>query len=390
MQAVNFLKGLALAVALLATGCATNKPAGQGTAMPTTKKSPSVSDVSGNASATGGDHKKVKFKARKSAIAAKLAALTPADKAAAEKLGWPLEKVAELEAKQIYQMTEPEVDQYLRYVHEAEPELANRIVRIGRHNIGQPYEIYLLGEFPFETYDPQPLYCIDKSDCVVFAEHTYAMALGADWPSFFAMLQRIRYKDGQIGVVSRNHYTESDWDRNNTWLVKDVTQELAGDAAVPFKVSVDRSKFLKGRYNLESDIPKVEFTDYYVPFDKVKDIEAKLEPGTFVNVIRTKGGGCWAGHTGLITKSADGTTNFMHSTTPTVKEQPIQEYIAGHRARDAKKPENAQLAGFKFLRLEKDPLANLRAIDGPDAPRVTSPLGTLSPNVKPISAVAKP
>ena len=33
------------------------------------------------------------------------------------------------------------------------------------------------------------------------------------------------------------------------------------------------------------------------------------------------------------------------------------------------------LVGFKFLRLEADPLVNLRKIDGDDAPRVTLPRG---------------
>lgn len=34
-----------------------------------------------------------------------------------------------------------------------------------------------------------------------------------------------------------------------------------------------------------------------------------------------------------------------------------------------------RLLGFKFLRLEENPLANLRQLDGADAPRVTLPGG---------------
>ena len=34
-----------------------------------------------------------------------------------------------------------------------------------------------------------------------------------------------------------------------------------------------------------------------------------------------------------------------------------------------------RLVGFKFLRLADDPLAQLRQLDGPDAPRVTLPNG---------------
>lgn len=40
------------------------------------------------------------------------------------------------------------------------------------------------------------------------------------------MLQRIRYKDGVIGVLTRNHFTEADWVVNNSWLIKNITDSL--------------------------------------------------------------------------------------------------------------------------------------------------------------------
>src|SRR5258708_6035513 len=92
--------------------------------------------------------------------------------------------IAPLLAKPLYQFTETEVGTYLKYLQTAEPNLRKRIVHLARKNIGQPYEIYLLGEMPFETYDPQPIYCLGKSDCLVFTEHMYAMALSSDWSGF--------------------------------------------------------------------------------------------------------------------------------------------------------------------------------------------------------------
>ena len=85
--------------------------------------------------------------------------------------------LAALSAKPLYQFTEAEVGSYLAQLHATEPDLRKRVVHLARKNLGQPYELYLLGEMPFETYDPQPLYSLTKSDCLVFAEHTYAMAL---------------------------------------------------------------------------------------------------------------------------------------------------------------------------------------------------------------------
>ncbi|MBC7186459.1 MAG: DUF1460 domain-containing protein [Calditrichaeota bacterium] len=147
------------------------------------------------------------------------AALLPARKPAlsnqelevAARLGMSAEQLLRMQRTPLYRFSEREVDLYLRYLREVEPDLRLRVQHLARKMVGQPYQIFLLGEFPFEIYDPDPLFSLRKSDCLVFAEHMYAMALAHDWPSFMALLQRIRYKDGRIGMLTRNHYTEADW-----------------------------------------------------------------------------------------------------------------------------------------------------------------------------------
>jgi hypothetical protein len=276
----------------------------------------------------------------------------------------------------------------LKHLSATEPDLRKRILHLARKNIGQPYELYLLGEMPFEPYDPQPIYCLDKSDCVVFAEHTYAMALSRNWPSFMRMLQRIRYRDGRLGVATRNHYTEADWNVSNAWLVDDITAQLAGDEAVKFKQTIDRSKFLKNRYRLDVNIPVEKHENIYLPYELIDRAKGQLQDGDFVNVVRaTKkpgapeneifGGSAFVGHVGLIAHGPKGEVHMIHSAEPRVREEPLDEYIArslrDKDTRDAAgKP---RLVGFKFLRLRDEPLEKLRKIDGPEAPRVTLPSG---------------
>jgi hypothetical protein len=297
-----------------------------------------------------------------------------------------------LESKPLYQFTEAEVGAYIKHLQSTEPSLRKRIVHLARKNIGQPYAIYLLGEMPFETYDPQPIYCLAKSDCVVFGEHTYAMALAGDWPAFMRMLQRIRYRDGQIGVATRNHYIEADWVKSNQWLVRDISAEIAGgqnseNCGVAFEERIDRAKFLKGRYNLTVDIPVEMHHDLYLPYTQVDRIAEHLEDGDLVNVVRgvvkpgdspaeAVPGSVFVGHVGFVAHGPDGELHMIHSTPPAVREEPLAEYIARSTASAAEldaagKP---RLVGFKFLRLEDDAIANLRKLDGPAAPRVSLPL----------------
>ena len=289
--------------------------------------------------------------------------------------------------KPLYRFSEAEVGLYLKYLRAAVPDLRQRIVHLARKNIGQPYEIYLLGELPFETYDPQPIYCLSKSDCLVFCEHTYAMALTNDWPGFMRMLQRIRYHDGQIGVATRNHYTEADWNLSNRWLVREITGEIAGDKAVKFEERIDRSKFLLKTFGCKVDLPVEDHHDAYLPIAEIALALPHLQDGDFVNVVRGAvgpvshqnteiyGGDVWVGHTGLIARGADGSVHLIHSSEPAVREEPLTEFIARSVAAGHAPNAKQRLLGFKFLRLEPDPLANLRKIDGDQTPRVTLPGG---------------
>jgi len=260
--------------------------------------------------------------------------------------------------KPIYQMSPVEAGRYVAWQHAAEPDLRKRIAAIGRKNIGQPYILNLLGEFPFEVHDNLPLFSLDHSDCVVFAEHTYAMALSRSWEEFFWMLQRIRYKDGVIGVATRNHYTELDWNVANRWLVTDISAALAGAGGPAYDMRVDRARFLKTRHNTVREIPVETSRQAYVPKESVAAIAAQLQEGDFVNVISTRNGEHWASHVGLVVLGPNGERHFLHSSEPKVREETFESFIARaleREARNAREGKNGQrLAGFKFLRLNEN------------------------------------
>ncbi len=259
----------------------------------------------------------------------------------AQQLGMDVPDLEKLKFKPLYKMEPAEIDRYLRFLYIVEPDLQKRIVHLARKNLGQPYEIYLLGEYPYELYDPQPLYELSKSDCVVFSEHTFAMALSSNWPEFFHTLMKLRYKDGKISVLSRNHYTVADWDRSNAWFLKDITRKVGGEKAAPLNQVVRRKAFFKKRYGLETDIPDQKVKDWYVPREVILENMDRLQAGDFVNVIRGNENSQYAGHVGLITKGENGETYFLHSTPPKVKEEPLAQYL--------EKTKNRTL-GMKFLR----------------------------------------
>jgi len=297
--------------------------------------------------------------ARTTTTAMSLVVPTPAQIEAADHAGVPRDELARLLGTPLHKMKPRDVDRFLAYEQEAVPDLRMRVADLARKNLGQPYELYLLGEFPYEVVDDQPLFELGKSDCVVFVEHTYAMALSRSWSEFFWMLQRIRYKDGIIGVTTRNHYTEQDWDRENAWLVTDASAELAGDRAVTYEMKVDRQRFFRNRYKLEAAFPVQTTTEVFVPKEAVADVLPSLRDGDLVNVISKKGTDHWASHVGLVVTAPDGTRHFLHSSEPVVREETFASFIERAEAREAKNAaankHDKVLAGFKFLRLNDAP-----------------------------------
>jgi Protein of unknown function (DUF1460) len=267
--------------------------------------------------------------------------------------------LAALAQPPLHTLKPAQLDSYLRLLHAAEPDLRARVSTIARRFIGQPYELYLLGEFPFELTDPQPLFSLQASDCVVFVEHVYAMALSRSWAEFFWMLQRIRYRDGVIGVTTRNHYTEPDWITANRWLVSDLTTSLLPEAAVPYQMRVDRTAFFRDRYKLRHDVPVQVHHDSYLPYPRVAELLPQLKAGDLVAIISGQGGSAWASHVGLVVEGDDGERRLVHSGEPEVREERFQAFIDHALARDARNRASGKqrpvLLGFKLLRLNDQP-----------------------------------
>lgn len=275
----------------------------------------------------------------------------------------------------IYQLTPAQLNDRLPTFQKNESSLPARVIDIARSNIGQPYDLYLLGEAPFESIDPQPVYNLQKSDCVVFVEHSLAMAMSKDFPSFLRVLQRIRYHNGEIGVRTRNHYTETDWNVNNQWLVHEITNDLGGADIKQYKQVVDRKAFFKERYKIDVDVPKQPDTESYIPYAKIPEIKSQLRTGDIVNFVKgTSDSSAWVHHVGFVAVMPNGDVHIIHSSEPRVREEPIEAFIARNTENNTKNDadKKARHRGFKFLRLNDDPMANLRAIDG-DSVRVTVP-----------------
>lgn len=105
---------------------------------------------------------------------------------------------------------EEAADILLRFQNETS--VTKRLDIISRIFVGLPYgKGGPLGEGPDGKYDQDPLYRFDTFDCTTYLETIMALALARDVNEFEVTLDKIRYENGEVDYLKRNHFTDLQW-----------------------------------------------------------------------------------------------------------------------------------------------------------------------------------
>lgn len=132
---------------------------------------------------------------------------------------------------------------------------------IGQEYLGATYLSNPLGEgLP---PDSDPIFRTDAFDCTTFVET--AMANGD-----VNVLTQIRYKDGKIDFLNRNHFIESDWLINNSDIVENVSAQYA--PVSQRAVIIDKQNWLKTVYGIGAEFSKQTVVLDYIPYKDLPKI----------------------------------------------------------------------------------------------------------------------
>ncbi len=106
--------------------------------------------------------------------------------------------------------------------------MSTRLNQISRYFLNKPYQYNALGEGPGACYDQGPLYRTDIFDCETYIDTVVAIALSSNFDTFTQCIKQIRYQDGEVSFVKRNHFASIDWNPNNqkAGIFKDITKNL--------------------------------------------------------------------------------------------------------------------------------------------------------------------
>ncbi|WP_419419353.1 N-acetylmuramoyl-L-alanine amidase-like domain-containing protein [Legionella sp. D16C41] len=107
-------------------------------------------------------------------------------------------------------------------------EMATRIDKISAYFLDRPYILGSLGEGSTAPFDQFPRYRTDGFDCETYVTTVIALALANQLTDFTQCLSKIRYYQGQVDYLARNHFTGLDWNGNNQQqgFVKDITTTI--------------------------------------------------------------------------------------------------------------------------------------------------------------------
>ena len=169
---------------------------------------------------------------------------------------------------------------------------------------------------------------LNRFDCMTFVESVLALSIDymspdPDYHNFESILQKIRYRGGNIsGYTSRLHYT-SDWIFDNTQkqTVVDRTKQLGGLAFRPVltymsthpqsytqlkdnKQAVDSMRLIEKQINLRKAMN-------YIPKYKVATIEKNINSGDII-MITTSTPGLDYAHVGFAVRD-NNVLKFVHA-----------------------------------------------------------------------------
>ncbi len=90
--------------------------------------------------------------------------------------------------------------------------LSARLDLLSQKFLGLPYGVGgPLGEGQSGRYDQDPLYRFDRFDCTTYLETIISLARAMDVQDFEQKMNEIRYENGEVDFLKRDHFTDLQW-----------------------------------------------------------------------------------------------------------------------------------------------------------------------------------
>lgn len=235
------------------------------------------------------------------------------------------------QSKKIYEISKWEIDSILTTTSEERLTVTERMKFYSEFFLGMPYGLTCVGDGPYALYDTQPQLTFDTTNCMVYCEDVLALAISDNFENFFNNLQQIRYKDGVVGMKTRNHYTMADWLPENSWLLHDVAENVAGEKSKTLTRTISHEQFFKKKGITDTRYVKEDrtLTVNYIPFDALMDVKENFCDGDILALLFKNLDNIFSAHMLMFYETSSGEVIRESSLSKsTVLDTPYDEWVA--------------------------------------------------------------
>jgi N-acetylmuramoyl-L-alanine amidase-like protein len=250
----------------------------------------------------------------------------------------------------IGKMTHAEIDSLLRSNAKMDLSITDRINLYSEMFLETPYSWTATGDGPYALLETYPLVNFQETNCMVYCEHVLALSISDSWDNFFNNLQQIRYKDGLIGMKTRNHYTMADWLPENNWILDDVSRKVGGEYTASMTRTISHENFFKGKGMDDLRYVKLDrsITVEYVPMEYLDKVKSNIHDGDIVALLYANKDNVFSAHM-LMLVEKEGKLFFREASTSTYStfETEYDQWLENKATTD-------KYAGLAFMRVKEE------------------------------------
>ena len=171
--------------------------------------------------------------------------------------------------------------------------VGKRLTQISQPFVGAPYQLSPLGEGEGIGPDPDPRLRFDAFDCTTFVETSIALTLAENLEEASALLDVLRYRNGEADFLERRHFPAAEWIPELTKLgfLRDVTRYVGRKDVVIERKILNASVWERRKKPTFLELPNERIPDGtfalpVLPLDKVKQHMRRIPNGTVLNLVR--------------------------------------------------------------------------------------------------------
>ncbi len=253
----------------------------------------------------------------------------------------------EVKSERFMDLSADEVDEILEAASHLPPH--DRLERLSRHFLGTPYVVGPLGEGPGHAKDPDPLFRLDQVDCLTLLESLWGMMQATTLDETMKRAQAVRYRNGIVSYIMRNHFIWLQWLPRNeaAGYMVDVTRQIGGEATLRQTKILKSAAQCGGQWKtfcaeLAEELPREAVQRDIIPLDWTLTHWRDIPHGVFAFFVLNERS--WLPyrikHAGLILHDAKGRPFLRHASTVhrRVLDVPLLRYLKMLKTKSVKWP----------------------------------------------------